>query len=247
MDANNPVRNILDLLLTGDDTDQILALAAEMPDQLLNDEVLAGLDRLIEAETDEQHRAALVERRALLDALQTLTGQFEEPQEQIQDLPEAERQFLAFMAFPGSLGLAALIVSNDDAALDALEATAAGKLAEMDAEEAADIRARLADLAGLRDGGREAAQAKLDAAQAAAQRLADNLIAWIQTPDWDASERYLAEHASDLLNEDGVQALELLQLVDPDNENIPIHRQLLQFARTQGVAATYAQLRRELA
>lgn len=233
--------------LAVDDPEQALALVAEAPDELLSDDTLAELDRLLAAETDEQRRAFLAERRELLENLRALRQQFGELQQQIEALPEAERQFLAFMAIPSSLGMAALAAQSDDATLDALEATAAGKLAEAGDEEAAGIQARVDDLRELRAAGREATQAKLDAAQAAANRLADRLIAWIQTPDWGASERYLAEHAADLLSDDSEAALDLLQLANPGNEQIPMHRQLLRFAREQGSAAAYAQLRRELA
>jgi hypothetical protein len=247
MDHEHSLPSVQRFLAAAADPAQALALAAEAPDELLSDETLATLDGLIEAERSEQRRAFLTERRALLENLRNLGAQFKEVREQFAALPEAERQLLAFMNIPNSLGMAALVAGSDDASLDGLEATAAGTLAEANEDDAAGIQARLTDLHDFRAAGREAAQARLDAAKAAAARLADSLIAWIQTPDWVASERYLREHAADLLTDDGEAALDLLHLANPANDQIPTHRQLLAFAREQGIDAAYAQLRRELA
>ena len=240
MNQDNIGHTGLERFLAADDPEQALALVAEAPDELLSDGTLAELDRLIAAETDPARQQRLAERRELLNSLLTM-------RQQVESLPENERQFLAFMSIPNSLGMAALVAGSDDPALDELEATAAGKLAEANEKDAEDIQARLADLRDLRAEGRKAAQAKLEAAEAAAGRLADTLIAWIQTPDWGASEATLREQGAGLLTDDGEDCANLLQLANPGNEQIPMHRQLLQLAREQGIDAAYAQLRRELA
>ncbi|RLT42254.1 MAG: tetratricopeptide repeat protein, partial [Chloroflexi bacterium] len=83
-------------------------------------------------------------------------------------------------------------------------------------------------------------------AQTAAERLGERLIAWIQTPDWGASEAYLRD-APDLLGDEAAEVLRLLQLGNPDNQQIPLHIQLLQQCREAGIPVAYAQLRQELA
>jgi len=70
--------------------------------------------------------------------------------------------------------------------------------------------------------------------------LADRLIAWINTPDWAASEEYLQEHAVELLTDEAEAELERLRQINPDSTAIPEHQELLRRARQAGIAATYA-------
>ncbi|MBE7533681.1 MAG: tetratricopeptide repeat protein [Ardenticatenaceae bacterium] len=78
-----------------------------------------------------------------------------------------------------------------------------------------------------------------------AQALADSLIAWIQTPDWAASEAYLQQHAATLLTNEAEAVLELLRRGNPDNTAIPEHQTLLKRSREMGITAMYAALRRQ--
>jgi hypothetical protein len=50
-----------------------------------------------------------------------------------------------------------------------------------------------------------------------AQRLAGLLIAWIQTPDWNASEQYITEHEADLLTDAAEAVMGMLE-ANPGNE-----------------------------
>ncbi len=119
--------------------------------------------------------------------------------------------------------------------------------AEATGGNAAAIEARLADLRRTRAEEPEVLRARLDAAQAAANRLGPLLVEWIETPDWGSSESYLREHADELLTEDGETALQVLQLANRDVEAIAMHVRLLHVCLGQGVDAAYARLRQELA
>jgi len=81
----------------------------------------------------------------------------------------------------------------------------------------------------------------------AAQGLAGRLIAWIQTPDWGASEAYLGQHAAELLSDEAEAALELLRQGNPDRAAIPQHQALLRRCREVGVEAAYQELRAGMA
>ncbi|MCL4862276.1 MAG: tetratricopeptide repeat protein, partial [Caldilineaceae bacterium] len=76
---------------------------------------------------------------------------------------------------------------------------------------------------------------------AAAQALADRLVAWLQTPDWDASQQYLREHAGELLSDEAEAALQLLLAANPGNGQIELHIALLAGCRAVGIDAAYAE------
>jgi hypothetical protein len=78
------------------------------------------------------------------------------------------------------------------------------------------------------------------------QALANRLVEWIQTPDWNASEAFLQEHADELLTDAGATALQMLQEANEGHEEIKLHITLLGSCREQGLAAAYAQLRQEI-
>ncbi|HHB11792.1 MAG TPA: tetratricopeptide repeat protein, partial [Chromatiales bacterium] len=234
----------LDCFLAAPDDEAALAILAERPHELLTDEILAEIERRIQ-ETPE-HRKSWQARRDLLIAVKGVQEQFNQLQRQLEQLSPQERDLLAFEGIPNSLGMAAFVVEKGDEDLDQLEALVEEKLATAQDVEAEALRARLKDLRAQRALGREALQTRLDEAQAAAQQLADNLIAWIQTPDWGASERHLTGHSDALLKEAAVEVLHLLQLTNPANDQIPLHIRLLQQCREVGISEAYAQLRREL-
>jgi len=77
----------------------------------------------------------------------------------------------------------------------------------------------------------------------AAQVLADLLIAWIQTPDWSASEAFVQEHAADLLTDEAEAVLERLRQGNPDHRAIPQHQTLLRRCRDVGIEAAYRKLK----
>ena len=73
------------------------------------------------------------------------------------------------------------------------------------------------------------------------------LIMWIQTPTWEESEAFLSEHQQDLVTADGSAILAAHAAANPDDEMLSWHMNLLNAAQNNGVAATYSQLREELA
>jgi hypothetical protein len=95
----------------------------------------------------------------------------------------------------------------------------------------------LADLRRLRGQGRSSWAATLEQSVSAAEILGERLVAWIQTPDWDASEAYLQGEAADLLTDDAETALDMLQAANPGQEAIVMHFGLLQACREHGIAA----------
>ena len=86
-----------------------------------------------------------------------------------------------------------------------------------------------------------------DGDQATIEALANQLITWIQTPDWAQSQAYLQEHAAALLTDEAEAALTLLQQSNPGNQLIPQHAALLQRAREIGIEAAYQELQAALA
>jgi len=76
--------------------------------------------------------------------------------------------------------------------------------------------------------------------------LADRLIAWLQTPEWAASEAFIREHAAELLSDAGTAAMTLLHMHNAGDETVEMHARLLTACRAQGIDAAYAQVRREL-
>jgi tetratricopeptide (TPR) repeat protein len=71
------------------------------------------------------------------------------------------------------------------------------------------------------------------------QALADQLIAWIQTPDWADSEAYLQQHAADLLSDEAEAVLASLQQANPDRPAILQHLALLRRCRVIGIGPAY--------
>ena len=78
------------------------------------------------------------------------------------------------------------------------------------------------------------------------EALADQLVAWIQTPNWAASQMFLQENAAELLTDAGAAAMTLLRINNADHQQIELHDKLLAACRAQGVDAAYAQLRQEM-
>ncbi len=73
------------------------------------------------------------------------------------------------------------------------------------------------------------------------------VIAWINTPTWDASERMLAEENTALFDDRALATIEHLVDASPGDQNLTSHIALLAYARAHGVEAAYVQLHRELA
>ncbi|GIV79181.1 MAG: hypothetical protein KatS3mg050_3575 [Litorilinea sp.] len=71
--------------------------------------------------------------------------------------------------------------------------------------------------------------------------LADRLVAWIQTPDWQASEEYLQQHAAELLTDEAEAELERLRQINPGVDVIPQHQALLRRAREVGIKQAFAE------
>jgi hypothetical protein len=78
------------------------------------------------------------------------------------------------------------------------------------------------------------------------QQLADQIIAWIRTEDWSASEIYLNDHTAVLLTDEAEATLEHLIDGNPAKGTLPEHLALLQAARTNGTDTVYAAHREQL-
>jgi hypothetical protein len=201
--------------------------------------MLGELARRLQAETDPAQRQRLEDGVQLLLALRQFQAEMDK-------LSPQERLFLAFESTRSSQAIFTLILNTPDEALDGLEEEAEARLKTADANDAEAIRQRLTELRRLRGEGREAlsqAAAAMQAGLEIAQALADRLVEWVRTPDWDASERYLQQHAAELLTDAGESALAQLQQANPDNDDIPLHQNLLRHCRADGIAAAYAHLR----
>jgi tetratricopeptide (TPR) repeat protein len=75
------------------------------------------------------------------------------------------------------------------------------------------------------------------------QALADLLIEWVKTPDWDTSEQFLTDNREKLLTEDAVQALQLLVMSNDGNQTLVQHQTILKNAIEHGIEAAYAPLK----
>ena len=76
------------------------------------------------------------------------------------------------------------------------------------------------------------------------QALSDLLVAWVHTPDWEASEAYLREHATALVTEQGELALRFLCETQPTSTTLAEHLTLLQQCRRDGIPEAYRAVRR---
>jgi len=228
-------------LRTAQDADALLALASQ---QTAAD--LDALEAYVEAqlaaaatastapdesangETTADESAALTERLAVLRQARAF-----------QTLSAVEQALLAFTTARGPADIMALVGRTPDDLLDALEQRATELVQAAEGEEADDLRRRRDDLRGWRTT-ETAAHARLAGVDEAA--LVERLIAWIQQPDWDASQAFLAQHAADLLGDAADAALTLLLMVNAGNDDVQLHHNLLAACRAQGIDAAYAQL-----
>ncbi|HAJ36757.1 MAG TPA: hypothetical protein DCL15_13815, partial [Chloroflexi bacterium] len=178
---------------------------------------------------------ALQER---LDALRALRGF----QQQLASLAPDEQVWLAFTAAQNPADIMMLVARTEDDRLDALEQRAVEQLQAAEGDEAEGLRRRLDD---LRDWRKTEVAARAQLAGGDADALAAQLVEWIQQPDWDASQRFLAQHA-DLLADAAAAAMTLLLMTNADNQEVQLHHNLLAACWAQGIDAAYAQLHREL-
>ncbi|MEM7531635.1 MAG: hypothetical protein AAF639_05640 [Chloroflexota bacterium] len=156
-----------------------------------------------------------------------------------------------------------LVAQNTAEKLDALSESGEAYLAENETSEDAEvIRERLVDLQRMRQHSQdeiehmaaqllavvdEAAETLSDAGEIDA--VADLLIAWIQTSDWEASQAFIHEHANTLLTDVGEMTLNMLLEGNQADERaagqLRLHQYLLQQCRANGIDAAYTQLRNE--
>ena len=162
-------------------------------------------------------------------------------------MSQAARLQLMFETVSDSTGMMGLVAATDDDSLDQLEAATEVKIEAAGSEEAADLQQRLGDLRRWRATGQQAQAALAQWDDAAIAALTGQLMAWIETPDWDASADYLRAHAAELLTDAGAAALTLLRMHNPDDASIEMHVNLLAVCRQIGIEAGYAQLRQEFA
>ncbi len=165
---------------------------------------------------------------------------------QLAEMPEEQRLLLAFTSAGSSADIMRLVAETSDDDLDRLEATAAALQAEAAGDEQESLTQRLADLRRWRAVEAEARGVLAPLGQEGGQALADRLVAWIQTPDWAASQAFLQENAAELLTVSGAAAMTLLHMNNAGHDRIALHANLLVACRTQGVDAAYLQLRQEL-
>ena len=228
---------------------EMLALAAAATDDALDALEQAVEARLATAAADEA--AALRER---LTSLRGLRGEHADDIRRMRDLAQPlvamsddERLLLAVTAAQSTADIMRLVAETADDDLDRLEAAAAAKLAAAAADERTAWQARLDDLRRWRATAQEARRTLAPSGQADAQALAERLVAWIETPDWDASEAFLAEHAAELLSAAAAAAMTLLHMNNAGHEQVALHANLLRACRQHGIEAAYEQLRREQA
>ena len=72
------------------------------------------------------------------------------------------------------------------------------------------------------------------------QQLADKIIAWVGTPDWQASKAYLHDNTASLLTAEAEATAEHLIDINPTADTLQEHLELLQTARAHGTDAAYA-------
>lgn len=178
----------------------------------------------------------------------------------IEDLPAArvvaaamnamsadERLLLIFETASESAGLMGLVAGTADEDLDRLEAAAEARIAAVSGEEAADLGRRLYALRAWRAAAQAARRTLAPLGDEGGRALVARLIAWIQTPDWPASQAFLTDHAGELVGEQGAAVLALLRMNNPDNRDIEQHIGLLAACRRLGIEAAYAEFGRQRA
>ncbi|PKO21066.1 MAG: hypothetical protein CVU38_16795, partial [Chloroflexi bacterium HGW-Chloroflexi-1] len=163
------------------------------------------------------------------------------------DLSEGDRLFDLFRSTRSAADIMRLVAGTSDADLDGLEAAATAMLAEAQGDEQVAMQQRLDDLRRWRAVEAEARRTLAPLGDAGGQALADRLVAWIQTPDWDTSQAFLTEHAAALPTDAGSAAMTLLRLANADHPEIERHAGLLAACREHGIDAAYTQLRQEMA
>ena len=76
------------------------------------------------------------------------------------------------------------------------------------------------------------------------QALADLLIEWVQTADWEASQAFMEAHQADLLTDEAVNVMQRLIQGNDGNQTLVQHLNVLQTAIANGIEAAYAPLRK---
>ncbi|MCX7670523.1 MAG: NB-ARC domain-containing protein, partial [Anaerolineae bacterium] len=231
----------------------MLMLAAAAADDELDALERAVESRLATAGGDEAAalRARLDSLRALrreqAETIRQMREQMRDLARQIEAMSPDERLLLAFTSAGSTADIMRLVAGTADDALDRLEAAAGEKLAVAEGDERDALQRRLTDLRRWRAAERDARRTLAPLGDDGARALADQLIAWIETPDWAASEAFLREHASGLLTAEGAAAMTLLHMRNAGHAQVELHARLLAACREHGIEAAYAQLRREMA
>ncbi len=158
---------------------------------------------------------------------------------------QAERLLRAFRTAGSTTDIMRLVAATPDDALDGLEAAVGKKLTTVQENERAGLQQRLDDLRAWRATEQQARRTLARLGDAGSQALADRLVEWIQTPDWDASAAFMRAHAAELLTGEGAAALTLLHMHNAGNEQVELHAGLLAACREHGIEAAYEQLRQE--
>jgi len=219
----------------------------------LNDDELAALDALADEKLAAAGGDEVKAIRARLESLRELRSEQADTlagarqlRAQLADMNEDERLLLAFESAASPAQIMALVGRTPNHELDDLEAAVTAKLAAAADEEATALQQRLEDLRAWRNTEQTARRTLAALGEEGEQALVSRVVAWVEQPDWGASERFAAEHAATLLTEAGAAALTLLVMTNPDNEELALHQNLLAACRGQGSAAAYRQLRSEL-
>ena len=228
---------------------EILHLVATLDDQALDQlEATASAYAAI-ADADNRHaitarladlRRLRSEQGAALAQARTLAGQ-------LAALPEADRLLQAFEAAARPADIMRLVAEAPDDALAALEAAVAARLLVLPPEAVEGMTVRLADLRTWRAAEQAARATLAPLGDDAVQVLANRLVDWIQQPDWETSQAFLAATAGDLLGDSATAVLTLLHLANAGSDEIELHASLHTACRADGIDAAYAQLRQELA
>jgi tetratricopeptide (TPR) repeat protein len=228
---------------------EMLALAAATPDDALDALQTTVEARLVEVEGDEAQalRARLASLRALRAERADDIQQMRDLARQLAEMPEDERLLAAFVVAASTADIMRLVAGTADDALDRLEVAARAKLADVEGDERDALQRRLDDLRRWRAAERDARRALAPLGEEGGQALAGRLVEWIRTPDWDASQAFLTEHAAELLTDAGAAAMTLLRMNNAGQEQVELHANLLAACREHGSDAAYEQLRWEQA
>lgn len=200
-----PDARLVDALMACRSVPDVFRLAVLLDDAQLDrlEQAAAALARSATGDDAEAITARLADLHRLRTENAEAVRQAREVQAQRAALPAAERLRLAFQSAERPADMMRLVAQTADKELDALEAAVAAQLSTLEGDDAHAAVQRLDDLRTWRAAEQAARAALAPHGEDAPQALADRLVAWIQQPDWNASQTFLAESSDELLAYEG--------------------------------------------